>query len=205
MKTFLAAALYPALLISAPITPTIILSNFQTSETLSVTLGYSQFSGFGFTEAIVNNNQIIMSLGSGGILHSNPTPQSLIATASVDFALDSYKVIGISLTGIAIDDGGSTGEAFGISKLGLESCTLAMSGSLSTRSGFCPIQAGLESGTISVWMRMYSDKQIYRSDTGEIIMPQIVLTVTPNPEPLTPILIGIGLIVIGMIKRSKNG
>lgn len=192
-------------LVAAPITTaTVNLSNLQSTATISTVSGYSTFTDFAFTQAFISDDplgiQISLPLGSGGYLRSNPTSQSIYAQTSVDFSVPGYKLLRIDLIGSAIDDGASAGEAFGMSA----PCTLSISGSASYGNRTCTIPGGgASSGTITAWLRMYSDSRIYHSDSGRIGNPAISMTMIHNPEPASFVLIGLGLIGIWAVGQRR--
>jgi hypothetical protein len=182
------------------------LSNFQSSVDMTpIALG--NFTGFGFSTVsmgVGDHGEITayLTLGDGGYLNSNPVAQSIFAQASVDFDSPGYLVTRIYLYGQAVDDSAMASEAYGVTA----PCTATIYGSESYGSRACGIaNKGIEHGTITAWMRISTgvDNDPPRSN-GYIRGPQVALTLVPNPEPGTMLLIGGALIVLGVIRRKRS-
>jgi PEP-CTERM motif len=182
------------------------LSNFQSSADVSMN-GYGTFNGFSFSTVTMGvgnyGGEIIavLTLGDGGELSSNRVAQRISAQASVDFASPGYLVTRIYLGGWATDNGVAASESWGVTS----PCTAAIWGSESYGSRICVPDGGIESGTITAWMHMSSDadNRTNTRDHGFITYPQIQLTLVPNPEPGTMLLIGGALIGLGLIRRKR--
>lgn len=182
------------------------LSNFQSAVDKSE-LPFGTFNGFGFSMVTWDVGEhgetvAVLALGNGGALSSNPAAQFIHAVASVDFAVPGYLVTRIYLRGQAYDDSTMASESLGMS---FQSCSALIYGSESYGSHTCIPGSGMESGTITAWLDMRTgvDNDPPRSN-GYVRGPQVELTLVPNPEPGTMLLIGGALIVLGVIRRKRS-
>lgn len=181
------------------------LSNFQSSVEKSTPL-VGVFNGFAFSTVTMGTGEqgeimAYLTLGEGGYLSSYPVAQFISASASVDFTSPGFLVTSIYLRGQAVDDSSMASESLGLS---FQSCSAMIYGSESFGSHTCRPDSGTESGTITAWMDMRTGVDVDPpSSNGYIRGPRIEMTLKPNPEPGTLVLLGGALILLVILRWKK--
>lgn len=173
--------------------PILNLSNFQSSAQVS-TLPTGSFFGFEFSTVMYDSGDPLtayLPIGGGGYLTANTSGmQTIDAHASVDFSVPGYLVTRVMAVGFVYHGGAWASADY----------TVSTPCHADSSQRVCAPPYGLQSGTITASMQMYTTQQPMErvADGSEVRNPTLMLTLEPmhSPEPGT---FGLVLLAVGAI------